>query len=98
MAANLTKAGRKVTGFDLVPGVARRRQGRRRWRLRGRRFEAVKGRAGGRHLCCRPGKHVLSVWTEILPLLAKGFADHRTARPIVRRKRRVQGTCAGGET
>ena len=70
MAANLIKAGRKVAGFDLVPasrdaakadGVA----------IAASALEAVKG-AQVVVTMLPAGKHVLSVWTEILPLLAKG--------------------------
>src|SRR5258705_1191180 len=70
MAANLTKAGRKVTGFDLVPasrdaakadGVA----------IAASALEAVKG-AQVVVTMLPAGKHGLSVWAQILPLFAKG--------------------------
>jgi 3-hydroxyisobutyrate dehydrogenase len=70
MAANLVKAGHKVVGFDLVPasrdtakadGVA----------IAAKAAEAVKG-AEVVITMLPAGKHVLSVWNEIIPSVAKG--------------------------
>jgi 3-hydroxyisobutyrate dehydrogenase len=70
MAGNLAKAGRKVVGFDLVAascegakadGVA----------IAPTAIDAVKG-AGVIVTMLPAGKHVLAVWTEILPHAAKG--------------------------
>jgi 3-hydroxyisobutyrate dehydrogenase len=70
MAANLVRAGRKVTGFDLVAasidaakadGVATAPTA----------IDAVRG-AGVIVTMLPAGKHVLSVWNEILPHVAKG--------------------------
>jgi 3-hydroxyisobutyrate dehydrogenase len=68
MAANLVKAGHKVSGFDLVPasrdaakadGVA----------IAAKATEAVKD-AEVVITMLPAGKHVLSVWTEIIPSVA----------------------------
>jgi 3-hydroxyisobutyrate dehydrogenase len=70
MAANLVKAGHKVVGFDLVPasrdaakadGVA----------IAARADEAVKD-AEVVITMLPTGKHVLSVWNEIIPSVKKG--------------------------
>ncbi|NVN87408.1 MAG: 3-hydroxyisobutyrate dehydrogenase [Rhodopseudomonas sp.] len=70
MAANLVKAGRKVTGFDLAAascdaakadGVA----------IAASAIDAVKG-ASVIVTMLPAGKHVRAVWGEILPHLAKG--------------------------
>ena len=70
MAANLAKAGRKVTGFDLAQascdaakadGVTIAKSAK----------EAVKG-ADVVITMLPAGKHVVSVWTEILPDVAAG--------------------------
>ena len=69
MAANLVKAGHKVSGFDLVPasreaakadGVA----------IAAKATEAVKD-AEVVITMLPAGKHVLSVWSEIIPSVAK---------------------------
>jgi 3-hydroxyisobutyrate dehydrogenase len=69
MAANLVKAGHQVSGFDLVPasrdaakadGVA----------IAAKATEAVKD-AEVVITMLPAGKHVLSVWTEIIPSVAK---------------------------
>jgi 3-hydroxyisobutyrate dehydrogenase len=64
MAANLVKAGHKVTAFDLVAASRESGQGRRR-RDRRQRGRAVKG-ADVVITMLPAGKHVLSVWTEII--------------------------------
>jgi 3-hydroxyisobutyrate dehydrogenase len=70
MAANLVKAGHSVVGFDLVPasrdaakagGVA----------IAAKAAEAVEG-AEVVITMLPAGKHVLSVWNEIIPSVAKG--------------------------
>ena len=70
MAANLIKAGRKVAGFDLAPASrdAAKADG---LAIAASALEAVKG-AQVVVTMLPAGKHVLSVWTEILPYLAKG--------------------------
>ena len=92
MAANLTKAGRKVTGFDLVPasrdaakadGVA----------IAASALDAVKG-AQVVVTMLPAGKHVLSVWTEILPLLAKGSLIIDCSTIDVESARHVAGLAA----
>src|ERR1700736_2242790 len=70
MAANLVKAGHRVLGFDLVPasletakadGVA----------IAAKAADAVKD-AEVVITMLPAGKHVLSVWTEIVASVAKG--------------------------
>src|SRR5260370_25191625 len=70
MAANLVKAGHKVTGFDLVE--ASRTQAKADGAtIADSAASAVKGTEVV--ITMLPaGKHVLSVWTEILPSMAKG--------------------------
>src|SRR3954465_3887783 len=70
MAANLVKAGRKVTAFDLVE--ASRNQAKADGAvIAGSAASAVKGAEVGVTML-PAGKHVLSVWSEILPAMAKG--------------------------
>src|SRR3981081_1454347 len=70
MAANLGKGGHKVTGFDLVE--ASRTQAKADGAtIADSAASAVKG-AGVGITMLPAGKHVLSVWTEILPSIAKG--------------------------
>src|SRR5713226_2653347 len=70
MAANLVKAGDKVTGFDLVE--ASRNQAKADGAgIAGSAVSAVKG-ADVVITMLPAGKHVLSVWTEILPAMTKG--------------------------
>jgi 3-hydroxyisobutyrate dehydrogenase len=70
MAANLVRAGHQVTGFDLVPASleAAKAAG---VTVAGTAAEAV---AGAEVLVTMlpAGKHVLAVWGEVLPALAKG--------------------------
>jgi 3-hydroxyisobutyrate dehydrogenase len=70
MAANLVKAGRGVAGFDLVPGSREAAQ------ADGVAIAstAVAAVSGARVVVTMlpAGKHVLSVWAEILPVMAKG--------------------------
>ncbi|MGI4954806.1 MAG: 3-hydroxyisobutyrate dehydrogenase [Janthinobacterium lividum] len=70
MAANLVRAGHQVTGFDLVPASleAAKAAG---VTVAGTAAEAV---AGAEVLITMlpAGKHVLAVWGEVLPALAKG--------------------------
>ncbi len=70
MAANLVKAGDKVTGFDLVE--ASRKQAKADGAvIADSAVSAVKG-ADVVITMLPAGKHVLSVWTEILPAMTKG--------------------------
>ncbi len=70
MAANLVKAGEKVTGFDLVE--ASRNQAKADGAaIAGSATAAAKG-ADVVITMLPAGKHVLSVWTEILPAITKG--------------------------
>ena len=70
MAANLVKAGRKVTAFDLVE--ASRNQAKADGAgIADSAASAVKG-AEVVVTMLPAGKHVLSVWSEILPAMAKG--------------------------
>jgi len=70
MAANLVKAGDKVTGFDLVE--ASRNQAKADGAgIADSAVSAVKG-ADAVITMLPAGKHVLSVWTEILPAITKG--------------------------
>jgi 3-hydroxyisobutyrate dehydrogenase len=70
MAANLVKAGDKVTGFDLVE--ASRSQAKADGAtITDSAAAAVKG-ADIVITMLPAGKHVVSVWTEILPAVAKG--------------------------
>ncbi|MGB3866531.1 MAG: 3-hydroxyisobutyrate dehydrogenase [Xanthobacteraceae bacterium] len=70
MAANLVKAGHKVTGFDLVDASrdAAKAAGAS---IAATATDAVKG-ADVVVTMLPAGKHVLSVWTEILPAVTKG--------------------------
>jgi 3-hydroxyisobutyrate dehydrogenase len=70
MAANLVKAGHKVAGFDLVEASceAAKAAGAS---IAATAVDAVKG-ADVVVTMLPAGKHVLSVWTEILPSVAKG--------------------------
>jgi 3-hydroxyisobutyrate dehydrogenase len=70
MAANLVKAGHRVTGFDLVE--ASRNQAKADGAgIADSAVGAVKG-AEIVITMLPAGKHVLSVWTEILPSMGKG--------------------------
>ena len=94
MAANLVKAGHKVVAFDLVE--ASRNQAKADGAaIADSAVAAVKG-AEVVITMLPAGKHVLSVWTEVLPSMAKGSADHRLLDH--RRRKRGAGPCAGGET
>ncbi len=76
MAANLVKAGDKVTGFDLVE--ASRHQAKADGAgIADSAVSAVKG-ADIVITMLPAGKHVLSVWTEILPAITKGGAKGAT--------------------
>jgi 3-hydroxyisobutyrate dehydrogenase len=70
MAANLVKAGHKVVGFDLVPASrdAAKAEG---VSIADKAAEAVKG-AEVVITMLPAGKHVLSVWNEIISSVAKG--------------------------
>jgi 3-hydroxyisobutyrate dehydrogenase len=70
MVANLVKASHKVTGFDLVEGL------RNQAKVDGAALAdtaaiAVQG-AEVVVTMLPAGKHVLSVWTEVLPAMPKG--------------------------
>src|SRR3954471_22427704 len=70
MAANLVKAGQKVTAFDLVE--ASRDQAKADGAgVADSAASAVKG-AEVVITMLPAGKHVLSVWTEILPAMTRG--------------------------
>lgn len=70
MAANLVKAGHKVTGFDLVE--ASRAQARVDGvTIADKAVDAVKG-AEVIITMLPAGKHVVSVWSEVIPVAAKG--------------------------
>src|SRR3954449_10511700 len=70
MAATLVKAGEKVTAFDLVE--ASRTQAKADGAtIADSAASAVKG-ADVVITMLPAGKHVLSVWTEILPAMAQG--------------------------
>src|SRR3978361_1481269 len=70
MAANLVKAGHKVTAFDLV--AASRNQAKADGAdIADNAASAVKG-AEVVITMLPAGKHVLSVWNEIIPSVAKG--------------------------
>jgi 3-hydroxyisobutyrate dehydrogenase len=70
MAANLLKAGQKVTAFDLV--AASRDQAKADGAaIAESSVAAVKG-ADVVVTMLPAGKHVLSVWTEVIPAMAKG--------------------------
>jgi len=70
MAANLVKAGQKVTAFDLVE--ASRNQAKVDGAgIAGSAASAVEG-AEVVITMLPAGKHVLSVWTDILPAMSKG--------------------------
>jgi 3-hydroxyisobutyrate dehydrogenase len=70
MAANLVKAGHSVTGFDLSPASCdqARSDG---VTIAGSTADAVRG-AEVVITMLPAGKHVLSVWTDILPALKEG--------------------------
>src|ERR1700724_818340 len=70
MAANLVKAGRTATAFDLV--AASRDQARADGAgIADSAVAAVKG-AEVVITMLPAGKHVLSVWNEVVPAMAKG--------------------------
>src|SRR3954447_12768863 len=70
MAANLVKAGHKVTAFDLVEAS------RKQARSDGAGIaDSAAGAVQGAEVVVTmlpAGKHVLSVWTEILPAMSEG--------------------------
>ena len=70
MAANLVKAGHKVTAFDLVE-ASRKQASSDGAGIADSAPGAVKG-AEVVVTMLPAGKHVLSVWTEILPAMSKG--------------------------
>jgi 3-hydroxyisobutyrate dehydrogenase len=70
MAANLVKAGDKVTGFDLVE--ASRSQAKAGGAAIADSAAAAMKGADVVITMLPAGKHVVSVWTEILPAVAKG--------------------------
>ena len=70
MAANLVKAGHKVLGFDLV-ATSRDAAQAAGVSIAATSIEAVKG-AEMVVTMLPAGKHVLSVWSELLPAVAKG--------------------------
>ena len=70
MAANLVRAGRKVTAFDLVE-TSRSQAKADGAGIADSAASAVKG-AEVVVTMLPAGKHVLSVWSEILPAMAKG--------------------------
>jgi 3-hydroxyisobutyrate dehydrogenase len=70
MAANLVKAGHKVVGFDLVQGLLDQAKADGAT-VAGSAAEAVKG-ADVVITMLPAGKHVVSVWSGIIPSVAKG--------------------------
>ncbi|KWV49643.1 3-hydroxyisobutyrate dehydrogenase [Bradyrhizobium macuxiense] len=70
MAANLVKAGHKVTAFDLV-ATSREQAKTDGAAIADSGAAAVKG-AEVVITMLPAGKHVLGVWTDILPVMAKG--------------------------
>ena len=93
MAANLVKAGHKVTAFDLV--AASRDQAKADGAaIADSSVAAVKG-ADIVITMLPAGKHVLSVWNEVVPVDGQGRADHRLLDH--RRRKRQAGPCAGGQ-
>ncbi len=70
MAANLVKAGHKVTGFDLVP-ASREAAKAAGATIANSAAESVKG-ADVVITMLPAGKHVVAVWSEVLPSVAKG--------------------------
>jgi 3-hydroxyisobutyrate dehydrogenase len=69
MAANLVKAGHKVTGFDLVP-ASREAAKESGVAVAAHAVDAVKG-ADIVITMLPAGRHVLSVWKEIIPAAGK---------------------------
>ena len=93
MAANLVKAGHKVIAFDLVE--ASRDQAKADGAaIADSSVAAVKG-ADVVITMLPAGKHVLSVWNEVIPADDQGLADHRLLDH--RRRERQAGACAGGQ-
>ena len=70
MAANLVKAGHKVVGFDLVQALLDQAKADGAT-VAGSAAEAVKG-ADVVITMLPAGKHVVSVWSDIIPSVAKG--------------------------
>src|SRR3954465_11394061 len=70
MAANLVKAGHKVTAFDLV-ATSRDQAKSDGAAIAESSVAAVKGGDGGNTML-PAGKHVMSVWTEVIPSMKKG--------------------------
>jgi 3-hydroxyisobutyrate dehydrogenase len=70
MAANLVKAGHKVVAFDLVE-ASRKQAGADGASIADSAANAVKG-ADVVITMLPAGKHVMSVWTDIIPSVAKG--------------------------
>ena len=70
MAANLVKAGHTVHGFDLVPAAIEQAKADG-VTIAAKAVDAVKG-AEVVVTMLPAGKHVLSVWSEIIPTVAKG--------------------------
>jgi 3-hydroxyisobutyrate dehydrogenase len=70
MAANLVKAGHKVTAFDLV--AALRDQAKRDGAAIGESAVATVKGADTVITMLPAGKHVLSVWNEVVPAMSKG--------------------------
>ena len=70
MAANLVKAGHKVIAFDLV---AASRDQAKAMALRSPRARPAPVKGADVVITMLPaGKHVLSVWNEVIPSMAKG--------------------------
>ncbi len=93
MAANLVKAGHKVIAFDLV--AASRDQAKADGAAIA---DSAVGSVKGAEVVITmlpAGKHVLSVWTDVVPVDDQGRADHRLLDH--RRRERQAGPCAGGQ-
>jgi len=70
MAANLVKAGHSVRGFDLTPASCEQAKADG-ITIAAKAVDAVKG-AEVVITMLPAGKHVLSVWREVVPVVAKG--------------------------
>ena len=103
MAANLVKAGHKVIAFDLVE--ASKNQAKKDGASIAESASAAVKAADTVITMLPAGKHVVSVWTDVIPAMSQGRIDYRLldhrrrkrqAGPCTRRQARyVLGRCAG---
>jgi 3-hydroxyisobutyrate dehydrogenase len=92
MAANLVKAGHKVTGFDLVE--ASRAQAKADGvTIAATAMDAVKG-AEVIITMLPAGKHVVSVWSEVIPAATKGVLMIDCSTIDVESARKAHGLAA----